>query len=141
MDGRGVLRGSCIGNQMIRYLTSTVATNLFVKSTYHRPLPNRSLYQSLSLLKGHEKLRRLFRHSGYSPFLFHSSGTSGTIDFPQLSTSFCSRSSTADADGRLLDSGPSSTTQVATSSFHNVPENPEAGREGRSPLMTLYITL
>ena len=141
MDGRGVLRRSCAGNQMIRYLTSTVTTNLFVKSTYHRPLPNRSLYQSLSLSKGHEKLRRLFRHSGYSPFLFHSSGTSGTIDFSQWSTSFLSRPSTTDAGGRLLDSGPSSTTQVAVSDSHNVSENPEAGRLGRHPLMTLNVTL
>ena len=46
-----------------------------------------------------------------------------------------------DADGRLLDSGPSSATQVVVSISHNVSENPEAGLMGLSPLMTLYMTL
>ena len=46
-----------------------------------------------------------------------------------------------DADGRLLDSGPSSTTQVDTSESHSVSENPEAGLLGRFPLITLYMTV
>ena len=78
---------------------------------------------------------------GYPPLPCHCFGTSGMIDFPQLSTSSFNHSSTADADGRLLDSGPSSTTQVATSDSHNASENPEAGLLGRSPSITLYITV
>ena len=86
------------------------------------------------------KLCRLRRYFGYPPLSCHSFRTGGTIDFPQLPASLFSQSSTMGADGRLLDSGPSSTTQVATNSSHNASENPEAGLSGRSPTMTLYMT-
>ena len=82
-----------------------------------------------------------FGRSGYLPLSSHCFGIIGTIDSSQLSTSFFSQSSTADADGRLLDSGPSSTTQVVTSDSHNVSGNPEGGLCGQSPFMTFNMTV
>ena len=115
--------------------------NSIMRVTHHRSLPGRFLHQSSSLWKSCEQATLSIGCSGYPQLSSHCFGITGMIDFSQLSTSFFSQSSTTDADGRRLDSGPSSTTQVATSNSHNVSENPTGGLSGRSPFMTFQMTV
>jgi len=87
------------------------------------------------------KIRHFLERLGYRPLSCHRSGTNGTIDFSHRPTPFSSRPSINDADGRRLDSGPFSVTQVLTNSSHNSSENPEGGLSGRSPFMTFQTTV
>jgi len=83
----------------------------------------------------------LLRDMRYSPSSCQDIGTRGAIDSPQSSTYSFNRPSTVDAGGRPTDSWARWATHVATNSSHSVSESPEGGLSGRSPFMTLSITV
>ena len=75
-----------------------------------------------------------------SLFSLHWFGVSGTIDFSHCSTLSLSRSSIARIVKRFCGLPARSSTQLATSIFHNPSVNPDGGLPGRAPRTTRFMT-